>query len=99
MPYSDLVVFNNPRVIPMTKSAIKWMNTSLYDLIKPKMQLLNQLGAGTSNFVDQLARQMKGTTNDNAKKMIINKIMNLDNAGLKNIVNTLGLKEEEIGKL
>jgi hypothetical protein len=81
------------------KSAIKWINLSLFDLIKPKIQLLNQLGANISNSVDQLSKQMKGSTNENAKKMILNKIMNMDNEGLKNLANSLGLKEEEIGKL
>lgn len=80
-------------------SAIKWINLSLFDLIKPKMQLLTQLGANTSNNVDQLSKQMKGTTNDNAKKIILNKILNMDNQELKQLANTLGLKEDEIGKI
>jgi hypothetical protein len=41
---------------------------------------------------------MKGTTNDNAKKMILNKILNMDKNELEQLVNALGLKEE-IGKL
>ena len=90
-PAADLIAYK--------KSVIKFMNLSFYDLMKPKMQLLNQLSAGTSNVVDQLAKQMKGTNNDNAKKMILNKIINMDNDGLKNLAQTLQLKEEEIGKL
>ena len=90
-PTADLLAYK--------KSTIKWINMSLFDLIKPKMQLLNQLGATTSNTVDQLSKQMKGSANENAKKMILNKIMNMDNEGLKNLANSLGLKEEEIGKL
>jgi len=86
------------QLLAYKKSAIKWMNTTLFDLIKPKTQLLNQLDSNI-NTVDQLSKQMKGSTNENAKKMIINKIMNMDTEALKNLVNTLGLKEEEIGKL
>lgn len=89
----------NADLVSYKKSAINWINLSLFDLIKPKMQLLNQLGANTSNSVDQLANQMKGTTNDNAKKIILNKILNMDNTELKNLANTLGLKEEETGKI
>ena len=81
------------------KSAIKWINMSLFDLLKPKMQLLNQLSANTSNTVDNLSKQMKSTNNDNAKKMIINKIMNMDKDELSNLAKTLGLTEDEIGKI
>jgi len=90
-PAADLLAYK--------KSAIKWVNTSLFDLLKPKFQLLNQLGAKTSNTVDQLSMQMKGTTNDNAKKMILNKIVNMNKEELQNLANSLGLKEDELGKL
>lgn len=86
-------------VVSYKKSAIKWINLSLFDLLKPKFQLLNQLGASTSNSVDQLSKQMKGTTNDNAKEIILNKIVNMNREELQNLVKTLGLTEEEIGKL
>jgi hypothetical protein len=72
---------------------------SLFELLKPKFQLLTQLSAATSNIVDQLSKQMKGTTNDNAKKMIINKILNMDKTELQNLANTLGLKSDELGPL
>ena len=85
-------------LIAYKKAAINWVNTSLFDLLKPKMQLLNQLSANTSNDIDDLSKQMKGTTNDNAKKMILNKILNMDKTELEQLANTLGLKEE-IGKL
>jgi len=81
-------------LVAYKKAAINWVNTSLFDLLKPKMQLLNQLGANTSNDIDDLSKQMKGTTNDNAKKMILNKILNMDKNELEQLVNTLGLKEE-----
>ena len=55
-----------------------WVNKSLFDLLKPKIQVLTKLGATNSNSVDQLSKQMKSTTNDNAKKMILNKIMNMN---------------------
>lgn len=86
-------------LVSYKKSAIKWINVSLFDLLKPKFQLLNQLGASTSNNVDQLSKQMKGTNNENAKKMILNKIMNMDKQELQNLANSLGLKEDEMGKL
>ena len=86
-------------LIKYKKSAIKWVNMSLFDLLKPKYQLLSRLGATTSNSVDQLSKQMKGTTNDNAKEIILNKIVNMDRQELQNLVKTLGLTEEEIGKL
>lgn len=81
------------------KSAIKFMNLTFYDLIKPKMQLLNQLGANTSNVVDQLARQMKGSTNDSAKKMILNKIVGMSGEELQNLAKSIGIKEEDLGKI
>lgn len=81
------------------KSVIKWVNMSLFDLLKPKFQLLNQVSASTSNTVDQLSKQMKGTTNDNAKKMILNKIMNMDKVELQNLATTIGIKPEELGQL
>jgi len=86
-------------LITYKKNAIKWLNLSLFDLIKNKMQLLNHLGANTSNAVDMLSRQMKSTPNDNAKKMILNKILNMDKNELQNLANTLGIKPEELGKL
>lgn len=86
-------------IVAYKKESINWINTSLFDLIKPKIQLLNQLSANKSNTVDQLSKQMKGTNNDNAKKMILNKIMNMNKEELQNLVNSLGLKEEEIGKI
>lgn len=86
-------------LVSYKKSAIKWINTSLFDLLKPKIQLLNQLGANTGNAVDQLSKQMKGTNNENAKKMILNKIMNMDKQELQNLANTLGIKQDELGQL
>lgn len=86
-------------IVAYKKESINWINTSLFDLIKPKIQLLNQVSANKSNTVDQLSKQMKGTNNDNAKKMILNKIMNMNKEELQNLVNSLGLKEEEIGKI
>lgn len=86
-------------LVAYKKSAINWINTSLFDLLKHKIQLLNQLGANTSNDIDNLSRQMKGTNNDNAKKMILNKIINLDSQNLKKLSDFLGFTEEEIGKI
>lgn len=86
-------------LVSYKKSALKWVNLTLFDLLKSKYQLLSQLGASTSNSVDQLSKQMKGTTNDNAKEIILNKIVNMNREELQNLVKTLGLTEEEIGKL
>jgi hypothetical protein len=86
-------------LVSYKKAAINWINTTLFDLLKPKMQLLNQIGANTSNAVDQISDEMKGSGNENAKKMIINKIMNMNDNELENLAKTLGLSEEETGKL
>ena len=86
-------------LVKYKKSAIKWINLSLFDLLKPIFTKMNSLGNNTGNSVDQLSRQMKSTDNDNAKKMILNKIINMDREELQNLANTLGIKEEELGKL
>ena len=86
-------------LVSYKKSAIKWINTSLFDLLKPKIQLLNQLGANTGNVVDQLSKQMKGTNNENAKKMILNNILNMNKQELQNLANTLGITPDELGQL
>lgn len=86
-------------LVKYKKSAIEWINKSLFDLLKTKIQLLTKLGVANSNSVDQLSKQMKSTTNDNAKKMIINKIMNMDKVELSALAKSLGFSEEEIGKI
>jgi len=86
-------------LINYKKAVINWINITLYDLIKPKLQLLRQLGLNTSDSVDQLANQMKGTTNENAKKMILNKIFNMNKEELQALTNTLGLTKEQLGDL
>jgi len=86
-------------LVKYKKSAIKWFNLSLFDLLKPIFTKMNTLGNNTGNSVDQLSRQMKSTDNDNAKKMILNKIINMDKEELQNLANTLGIKEEELGQL
>jgi len=86
------------KITSYKKSAIKWLNTTLFEPLKQKVQILNQLGTNTS-IVDDLANQMKNSNNEEAKKMIINKIINLDNQELQKLATSLGLSEEEIGKL
>lgn len=81
------------------KSAIKWLNLTLYDLLKSKMQLLTQLSAGTSNIVDQFSKQIKGSINDSAKKMILNNIINMDKIELEKLAEYLGIKKEDLGQL
>ena len=90
---------NQEDLVKYKQSAIKWINTSLFDLLKSKMQLLNQLGASSSNNIDDVSKQMKGTNNENAKKMILNKIVGLDKLGLENLANYLQIKKEELGQL
>lgn len=87
------------KLISYKKSALEWINTSLFDLLKPKMQLLNQIRTNTSNLIDSISNEMKGSRNDNAKKMILNKIINLDSEQLKKLSDFLGFNEEEIGKI
>jgi hypothetical protein len=77
------------------KSAIKWINMTLFDLLKPKFTDINQGNAG--NIVDQLSKQMKGTMNDNAKKTILNNIINMNKEQLQGLANYLQLKD--IGNL
>lgn len=88
-------------LIKYKKSAIKWFNLSLFELLKTKMQILNKIGANaiTGNAVDQISKQMKGSNNINAKKMILNNIINMDRQELQNLANMLGLKTDELGKL
>lgn len=82
------------------KSALTWVNTILFDLLKSKMQLLNKMSAGNTNkSVDQISNDMKGSNNNNAKKMILNKVINMDNQELRNLVKILGLSEDETGKI
>ena len=86
-------------LIAYKKSAIKWLNMSLFDLLKPKMQLLNQLGANNSNTIDMIAKQMKGSTNINAKKMILNKVINMNKEELQDLANKMEIKPEDLGQL
>lgn len=103
-PVSENKIFEateQENLISYKKSAINWLNISLFDLLKPKMQLLNKLGSNAfvGNSIDQLSKQMKGTTNDNAKKMILNKVMNLDKVELQNLANMLKINPNDLGKL
>lgn len=86
-------------LVKYKKSAIKWINLTLFDLLKPKFTLLNSSGNNTGNIVDQLSKSMKNTNNDNAKKMILNKIINMDKQELQNLANTLGLTKDQLGQL
>ena len=77
------------------KSAIKWINITLFDLLKPKFTDINQ--GNTGNIVVQLSKQMKGTMNDNAKKTILNNIINMNKEQLQGLANYLQIKD--LGKL
>lgn len=90
-PETDLVKYK--------QSTINWFNISLFQLLRPKYQLLRQLSTNTINTVDQLSKQMKGTNNENAKKMILNKVVNMNKEELQNLVTSLGLNVDEIGQL
>lgn len=95
---ADNLAANND-LIKYKKTAINWINISLFDTIKQKLQLLRQLGNNTSNSVDQLANQMKGTNNENAKKIILNKVLNMDKNELQKLSDSLGLTKDELGDL
>jgi hypothetical protein len=86
-------------LVQYKRNVINWINLSLYDLLKNKMQVLNKLSSNISNIVDQLSKNMKGTNNENVKKMILNKIINMDKDGLKELSKFLGLTEEDINNL
>lgn len=86
-------------LIKYKKSAINWFNLSLFDLLKPKWQLLNQLRPNTVNAIDQVSKMMKSTNNENAKKMILNNIVNMSKEELQNLANTIGITKEELGQL
>ena len=79
-------------------AATSWTN-NLFDLLTSHFNVLNSLNTNTSMNIDQLVKQMKGSNNNNAKQTIINKIFNMDREQLQNLANTLGLKEDVIGKL
>lgn len=82
------------------KSVMNWLNVSLFELIKQKIQILNKIGGPTtSNAIDQLSNQMKATNNENAKKMILNHVVNMDKEQLKKLALSLGITEEELGQL
>jgi len=89
----------NVDLINYKKGAINWVNISLFDVIKQELQLLRQLGANTSNSIEELSKQMKGTNNENAKKIILNKIMNMDKNELQKLTDSLGLTKDELGDL
>ena len=88
-------------LVAYKKSAINWVNTTLFDLIKQKMQILNKIGSNVTmvNSIDQLSKQMKGTNNDNAKKKILNKISNMNKTELEQLSNFIGIKKNELGQL
>jgi hypothetical protein len=83
-------------LINYQKSSNKWFNLSLFDLLKPKFTLLNQIGFNMGNSVDQLSKQMKGTNNDNAKKTILNNVINMNKEQLQGLANYLQLKDIEL---
>jgi hypothetical protein len=86
-------------LVKYKKSAINWFNLSIFDLLKPKWQLLNQLRPNTVNAIEQVSKMMKSTNNENAKKMILNNIVNMSKEELQNLANTIGITKEELGQL
>lgn len=109
-PTTERILYNIRKILEATeeenlqsykKSAINWVNTTLFDLIKQKMQILNKIGSNVImvNSIDQLSKQMKGTNNDNAKKKILNKISNMNKTELEQLSNFIGIKKDELGQL
>lgn len=107
---TERVMYNIRKILEATeeenldaykKSAINWLNTTLFDLIKQKMQILNKIGSNVIvvNSIDQLSKQMKGSNNIDAKKKILNKISNMNKTELEKLSNFIGIKKEELGQL
>lgn len=88
-------------LVAYKKSAINWVNTTLFDLIKQKIQILNKIGSNVimANSIDQLSKQMRGTNNEDAKKKILNKISNMNKTELEQLSNFIGIKKNELGQL
>lgn len=95
---ADDVDFNN-NLKNYKNSAINWLDMFLFAPIRRKFQLLNQISTNTSNIIDQLSKQMKNTQNEDAKKMILNKIVNMDKDNLEKLALSLGINEEDLGDL
>jgi hypothetical protein len=98
-PQQTTELNQDEQLLSYKKSTAKWFNLSLFQLLKNKQQVLNQNTSNSNNSVDVLSKQMKSTDNDNAKKTILNRIINMNKEELQNLANSLGLTEEEIGKL
>jgi hypothetical protein len=81
-------------LVKYKKSAIKWLNLTLYDLLKPKFTNMNQGNIG--NMVEQLSKQMKGSNNDNAKKTILNNVINMNKEQLQKLAEYLKIKDIEL---
>lgn len=88
-------------LVAYKKSAINWVNTTLFDLIKQKIQILNKIGSNVimANSIDQLSKQMRGTNNEDAKKKILNKISNMNKTELEQLSNFIGIKKNNLGQL
>jgi hypothetical protein len=98
-PQQTTEVNQDEQLLSYKKSTTKWFNLSLFQLLKNKQQILNQNTSNSNNSIDVLSKQMQSTDNDNAKKTILNRIINMNKEELQNLANSLGLTEEEIGKL
>lgn len=98
---SNLEATEQDNLVVYKKSAINWVNTTLFDLIKQKIQILNKIGSNVimANSIDQLSKQMRGTNNEDAKKKILNKISNMNKTELEQLSNFIGIKKNNLGQL
>ena len=85
---------NTEDLVKYKKTAIDWINLSFFAALNDKMSILNKAGSTNAGIaVDQASKSMKGTTNDNAKDAILNKIMNMEKEELQKLTEYLGLKD------
>ena len=65
-------------------NTITWLNLTLFDAIKQKTNILNNISSNNNmiNSIDILSKQMKGSTNIEIKKIILNNITNMNKSEL-----------------
>lgn len=79
-------------------NTITWLNLTLFDAIKQKTNILNNISSNNNmiNSIDILSKQMKGSTNIEIKKIILNNITNMNKSELINLCQYLGINNDNI---
>lgn len=79
-------------------NTITWLNLTLFDAIKQKTNILNNISSNNNmiNSIDILSKQMKGSTNIEIKKIILNNITNMNKSELINLSKYLGINNDKI---